>query len=339
MAYFRTDGSSASTVFTPPAGTHYLKADFAHRCDSAGSVDAAVTIGGSTVDLGTLDVTANSMTAMTFPTPFTTDGETPVTLTLTASVGDDGIWADDFRLVGRQDDEELVANGSFETLSGWTTLTAKNGGAAKGDVGHYKYSDWRDQLGTDEVHGNKYVMLWNFAGISRPVAFPEAGVYRLSFWQHTRLSNSHYGRNPVETYLVKDSATNFIGRTQAVTHTNFVQHVFDFRVPEAGTYSFVMRGTSESNSMEAMIDGVSIVQVRHDPDAGAVLPETLRISVAQGARLRLDFDGTNNVDVLWLDGRRITGIVSAETHPEYISGYGTLNVQRAEHKGLQILVR
>lgn len=334
MAYFRTDGSTASTEFTPPAGRHYLTADFAHRCDTSGSINAAVTIGGSSISLGTLDVTANSMTAMTFPTPFTTDGETPVTLTLTASESGDGIWADDFRLVERPDDGELVKSGSFEPLSPWVSVEEQ------GKVGHYLYKDWQDQLGTDIVHGEKYIMLWNRAGVKQTVSFPEPGVYRLSFWQHTRLGNhSHFGRNPVETFLIKDSVTNFIGRTEAVTHTNFVQHVFDFRVPEAGPYTFLMRGTETKNSMEAMIDGVSIVQVRHDPDAGAVLPETLRISVAQGARLRLDFDGTNNVDVLWLDGRRITGIVSAETHPEYISGYGTLNVQRVEHKGLQILVR
>lgn len=326
-AYFRTDGSSAVTTFTPPAGKYRLKADFAHRCDTGGNVDATVTIGESTVSLGSVAVAVSAMTPMTFPQPFTSDGQTPVTLTVTANLGDDGIWADDFRLVEKLDDGELVQNGSFENgMTGWTAMTESNGGAEKGTYGHYSYANWRDQLGTDEVDGARYLMLWNLAGVKQTISFPEAGVYRLSFWQHTRLNKSYYGRNPVDTYLVKDSVTNIIGRSEAVTHTNFVQHVFDFRVPEAGDYTLEMRGTRDLYSMEAMIDGVSVVRVPQPEVLPDMLPGHLELSVEPGARLRLDFDGTEKIEKLRLGGHKVSGTVSAATHPEYISGRGVLQI-------------
>ena len=51
-------------------------------------------------------------------------------------------------------------------------------------------------------------------------------------------------------------------------------------------------------------------------------------------KLRIDFADTNEVQSLRLGGRSVTGLVSAETHPEYLIGEGAFWV---EPKGTVIL--
>ena len=56
------------------------------------------------------------------------------------------------------------------------------------------------------------------------------------------------------------------------------------------------------------------------------LPADLSVEVASGATLALDFPGTVKIRSLRLGNRHPGGIVSAETHPDYISGTGSLEV-------------
>jgi len=48
--------------------------------------------------------------------------------------------------------------------------------------------------------------------------------------------------------------------------------------------------------------------------------------VAADAQLRLEFTGTNRIDRLTLGGVPVSGIVSAATHPDYITGDGALEI-------------
>ena len=62
----------------------------------------------------------------------------------------------------------------------------------------------------------------------------------------------------------------------------------------------------------------------------------LDIAVAADAQLRLEFTGTNRIDRLSLGGRSVTGIISAQTHPAFITGDGALEIQP---KGTILLFR
>ena len=53
----------------------------------------------------------------------------------------------------------------------------------------------------------------------------------------------------------------------------------------------------------------------------------MKISVAAGAKLYADFAGTRTIAEMRLGGHRVSGVISRETHPEYISGTGTFYVQ------------
>ncbi len=75
-----------------------------------------------------------------------------------------------------------------------------------------------------------------------------------------------------------------------------------------------------------LIDGVSIVKDETDEEETPNLPDKLEVSVAADAQLRLEFTGTNRIDRLTLGGVAVSGIVSAATHPEYITGDGALEI-------------
>lgn len=69
------------------------------------------------------------------------------------------------------------------------------------------------------------------------------------------------------------------------------------------------------------------------------LPAGLDVDCAAGSRLTLDFDGTNAVSRIRINGQRYSGVVSVETHPElwpYLSGCGALY---AEPRGMILLIR
>ena len=50
------------------------------------------------------------------------------------------------------------------------------------------------------------------------------------------------------------------------------------------------------------------------------------MSVAEGARLEVGFEGTNTVRELKLGGVEIKGVVDVADYPEYLSGQGVFNV-------------
>jgi hypothetical protein len=118
-----------------------------------------------------------------------------------------------------------------------------------------------------------------------------------------------------------------------------------FTVPPAGgTYDVGFRGTSVwSGDEAAKVDRTTLVDAawlcRVEAERPIDLPEHLNIEVADGARLHLDFAGTNEVNSLRIAGRSYVGLVSTAEYPELypvLSGPGTLSITP---KGTMILFR
>ena len=65
--------------------------------------------------------------------------------------------------------------------------------------------------------------------------------------------------------------------------------------------------------------------------------ENLVLDFASGAKLDLGKNFNASVPGLRLtyDGQRVTGTISAETHPEFVTGEGSLKI----NKGLMILIQ
>ena len=348
---------SARTTFVVPAGTYRLKGRVAqwggkhngtNFRNERPSVSATVTAGGQTTALGSVATADHRMLEYAWPNLLTVPSAGTVELSLAAGAAADALLIDDLVLEnvagGDGAEEELVANGSFETqdgaasLDGWKTLAPTFGtaGVTVADpqddaVNHPSYNT-AAQFGQTPYDGVAYVRIYNDGGIYQALTL-DPGLYRLSFATHSR-ANPGYDKNPIRAWL-GDSSGNLvagIGETKVGSVAD-IEHVWHFRVASRGSYRLYLQGTdhwagqfaSDGKNHCTVLDGVSLKKVRDELVAPA-LPETLKIVVFEGARLRLDFDGTVDVGRLVLGGSGVHGTVSAATHPDFIQGRGVLNV-------------
>ena len=188
----------------------------------------------------------------------------------------------------------------------------------------------------------------------RQVAFPEAGTYRLSFSSRSRVwiyatPSMSWAGNQLAFFLVDaNNATNEFYRSPSIFSTNFVFRSALFNVPAAGTYTFGIRGLNgwpmedgshlrvgnNADDSMAFVDQVLIEKAdeTREPD----IPETLALELSDGARLRLDYAGTNRIDRLRLNGVSVAGYIDASHPSGLVSGIGCLEVRP---KGTVLLLR
>ena len=356
--YMTGAGAKLVTTFTPPAGTWCVQADMSAWCVTATSsqkpygVDASVTIGGETTALGQISTGEHCLKARKWPTAFTADGQTPVTLTLTgvltSPVCGHGILDNLVLVPARAADENLLVDPGINVADSWQTMVTPKpdrvSGSGFGDWGSF----YTNYFGLSKFEGAGHCRLVNDDCLYQSVTFPTGGLYRLTVNLKTRGTtgpNTSNGLNPIDVYLAKDGVTNLVGRSDNAATTNFNEYAFLFTLPpEGGTYDMGFRGTSVWGGDEAAkVDRTTLVDAawlcRVEAERPIDLPEHLNIEVADGARLHLDFAGTNVVNSLRIAGKSYVGEVSLATRPELypvLSGPGTL---RITPKGSVILFR
>ena len=354
---FASTGGLATTTFVPPEGTWRLRCRARRHClqtsilsggpnlGSAPQLEAR--IGGES--LGFLDVSGSLMVSCGWPESFAADGETAVTLTLEQQAPGGYLVIDDLVLEPVMDESEpreLIADGSFENGTAWTffkneTIGGNTLGKSTRMVGSESPNLWG---GASAGFDGQYV--WRVTQIGaavQRVTVPEAGVYRLKFRALSRMDGSAKGNDPIRAWLTAaggGAETNAIARTD-VTTTNYVTHVFYVKLA-AGEYDFGLQGCNDvdetgDNDRSACVDCVSLRRVSN-AERAPELPEDLVVKVKAGSKLSLDFDGEAVVGGLRLGGRNCYGTVSAQTHPDFISGPGRIR-STAERPGLILLFR
>ena len=141
-----------------------------------------------------------------------------------------------------------------------------------------------------------------------------------------------------QVLLDASGATNEFYRTPSLYGTNFVFRNELFDVPAAGTYTFGIQGVNgmtlpdgtlakvgyTADDVELFIDQVSVTPAE---DAALDLDEKLELALADTAKLRLDFVGTNEVQSLKLGGRTVAGYVDASHPSGLVLGTGCLFVR------------
>lgn len=356
-------GSTAENTFTVAEGGTWklaLQAETRRRANATATgstLTAEIVRGTTTNSLGTCAVSAFHLKEYVFPNTVTLAAGETVTLRLTLnwtyvanSITSCATLVDDveFRSAQRTS-ENLVANGSFETTNAWkTTIFPKASATGINGNRRWTHPDCSQYYGYAVYDGN-----WRMSIVQNDITWqtidvPEAGVYRLRYFTHSRADNpSSYGNNPVNAFWMDPATpakTNWIGRTLS-TATNFVEASFLVRLPARdglvlgfqGGYSH-LAGVAEfkGNDHTAMLDGVSLRLADVADDALPDVDENLEIRVETGAKLRLDFAGTLPVSRVRLGGRAASGTVSAETDPDYILGPGALEIKP---RGLTIYIR
>ena len=328
-----------------------------------GIVRADVIIGGETSSLGSKTFKAFRLAEESFPNEFVTCEGDEVTLRLTAEnpgYSSPLVLLDDLTLVDAEAEEgpDLVPYGGFEApASGWEfVVNAKQDSGVSG-AQIRNYTDYPDAYGRAHYDGEKWCSVVQNDIVWRWITVPAnaGGLYRLRFHAHSRAdANLAYGKNPVKVYWDDDAGVRHWLGVALCSSTNFVEYAFDFVLPDKaaaygikigfqGSYSHIAgQAEYQGNDHTTILDGVSL---RRLPRNGTGIPElegladkkTGELSVANGAMLRLDYDGALTIGSLYLGGRHVTGEISAETHPNWISGPG--KIMALERKGLMIVVR
>lgn len=352
---------SASTTFTPPKGIFLLRGHLAMMPINGNSsrcvaFHASITPdGGEKVDLGAVErIYSTEMKRDVFPNAFESDGVTPVTLKLWVNGVSPSLLADangnvvGLELVAAENlgGQNLVENGEFESMSGWTI--------EKFNATYYpeRYTSNNDTAwGASRYRGSANNLKMTGPGVvSRSITIPAAGVYRFQAAARCRFyaaatsvksGATDWGPNEIRFWLARNGETNEICNVLP-SCTNFYESAASFRVDAPGEYTLGIEGIPPPNKhtnpmdMTSFVDGVQIVPVTFTEETPG-LSEHTRITVAAGAKLRLDFPGTNQVSSLHLGGKAYFGTVTAETAPDYISGPGALTV--VPDSGLFIILK
>ena len=190
-------------------------------------------------------------------------------------------------------------------------------------------SDKTNDFGT-VLNGDYMYTLEGKSLINEPL-YLTPGRYRLSFHAHSRLGDANkaeYPANPVRGWIVKSpngedsGVTNELGRVDTYNDV-WVKRSFDFDVREENGYRIALQGCNDGSNSEAHIDGISLDRLGDlDVVGKPPLPRRATIDVAAGARIEAAFIGTNLVRHVMLGGVEVSGVVSHETYPEYVSGQG-----------------
>ncbi|HPO37482.1 MAG TPA: hypothetical protein PL176_05710, partial [Kiritimatiellia bacterium] len=198
-----------------------------------------------------------------------------------------------------------LSNGSFETTtslpdgdySGYATLCENAGWIFEADAADRKpgISGRHAYFGLP-YHGGRMAFLQGQAVIRQTVALPEAGTYALSFFAASRIA-------PWQGYTFE---VCWAGRRIAMVpvDTGFYRRC-RFRLPRVtagGTAELLFRGL-DSSSNGALLDDVTLERL-DVCDTASLLPPTTEISVTDGARLELDFEGVLPVAGVTLGGAR-----------------------------------
>ncbi len=329
---------------------------------------------GAEADLGALPVLlCYTMLPYVWAKPFEADGVESVTLKLAFSskTALTGVNIDDVELIGTyENDHELVTNGDFElpygpnrnsvlSRTGWSHVTTKVTEVVDQETGEtktyavasavpreYGRND-SDAFGTDHGSGDYFIEPYCqrtgcVGGFSQDIAFPHGGWYRLSYLAKTR-NNYTNSSSPVDIYLVEvdASATNRIDSVTRMAPGVFAQRTALFHVDDACTRRLMVLTSTQHSGLIAF-DDISIRYVGQEGDGALRSPDPdgngVSVDIANGARLQLDFMGTNVVNRLYIDGvRQDYGVVNAENCPS-VYGPGTLLV-RPRKVGVKIVVR
>ena len=221
---------------------------------------------------------------------------------------------DDVRIERVGDDLALgiVQNGGFEAeTNNW--ICTLYGGA---------YSNDDDPWGETAPYGEYYGYIAMAHSFAQTITFAESGNYALRFLTKTRNAYSVEQYHDFEVTLGGDVVGYICNMDDAVRS-------YELPLPfvTAGTPNELkFQGISSANL--SLYDEISIIPQQSElrESVAGRFPESMALEVTAGAELILDYDGVINLNTVRYDGDLLEGSISAATHPEFVSGTGSIYI-------------
>jgi hypothetical protein len=142
----------------------------------------------------------------------------------------------------------------------------------------------------------------------------------------------------LDVSAVLDGVTKELGRTLVSrTSTEFIRHEYFFVSERAGAVcQIVFQGVAENtDDKSSFIDAVSLVRVGGAESAPPLAAKS-ELTVASGAKLALNYVGTQTVERVSLGGRSYVGELTAAAVPDFLEGVGALS---SLPKGTMVIFR
>jgi acetyl esterase/lipase len=229
-----------------------------------------------------------------------------------------GTLLDDVRIerVGGLGQPDAVANGGFEMGDAGWTLTQRAGAVQSAtSAGWMEVAPYGNYLG--------YMITNNV--LKQSVTFSEAGNYAVRFVTKSRGTSIE----PLPYYHGFDVFFNGICAGSVFNANGNTVRTYEFALPAVAVgeaHELEFRGRYASPSTVSFLDEIAVVPqtaVAYESLTNR-FPEHLVLEVAQGAGLVLDYQGTVKVETVKYGGHTVSGIIGATTHPEFVSGTGSL---------------
>lgn len=241
-------------------------------------------------------------------------------------------------LVLRDDSDNLVANGSFETpttenystkfSSDWTRSLTDEPSAQHGNKdGAGIRSDSSTAMTAPEnaPDGTQVAYLRNYTKIAQTLKVDRTGAYRLSFSQSVRSGSSFKGSYTKLCMHARIDGSEILSAGPFPDEPEYAYKSFERIVQlEAGEHvlSFDVTGDSTTSGIMLYLDAVKLV-----PYVGVRDIDVGELHLASGSTLKLDYDGKMHVQNVFVDDVKVNGGKSALVNAGVmVSGPGRLSV-------------
>lgn len=236
----------------------------------------------------------------------------------------------------------LLTNGGFEEGQGGSASWELDASKYPEFAGYARtvvvpYAENPSLFGSDVYEGANRLRVFHRGWARQTLTFPSEGDYR--FIAHTCARNYNgyaAGRNPVEVRLCRNGVTNAIGTVSSYDGA-FRRYTLPFRIDEPGAYTLELQGLGEDNEDKTtFFDGLSVEPIDESRVTDSLIPADAEVVIAAGARIRLDFTGTNKVAAVRYSGHSVSGVIDVKQYPEFVSGSGALYVMP---EGTVVIIR
>ena len=372
LFFFGWKATATTAKFAVSAGHYRLRADVARHnfamtpyntdtdatkyaertCEEPPQFTAVLTLAdGSAVDLGGVKQDCFMPSSRYWDKEIVLAADQEVSLTIGQSSQFAAGWVDNLELVPAESfatNENLLKNPGAESdvaSSNWT-VSGDTSYFVHSQVGLRTYdrssSNTTKNFGYAALEGKRYFYIQSAGTMRQTVTISAPGLYR--FKCHTKTRGDGYCDNHVRLWCRKadSTSTNVIDTILVPYMPNFLERAYLIDFSEAGDYEIGLTGlgvlsAGTNADKESHFDSLSLSKVAGSVDSVPTMPDDVKITVAKGARLVLDFPGCKTVRLLKLGDTNVpAGVVKASDYPDYLGGIGELEVKPV---GGVILVR